>query len=68
MPTPTLEGVEVFMDDIQVYGATEADHDSCLEKVMHCTESAGLELNREKCSIKQSQLWLPGHLIDRFGI
>lgn len=62
-----LEGVEVFMDDILVYGATK-EHDSCLNMVMELIQAAGLKLNRWKCSIKQGQLPFLGHLIDRSGI
>lgn len=51
-----LEGVEVFMDDIVIYGSTEEEHDRCLDKVMQRIETAGLKLNRDKCSIRQSQL------------
>ena len=63
-----LEGVKVFMDDILVYGATKEEHDGRLEKVMQRIETAGLKLNREKCSIRQSQPRFLGHLIDRSGI
>ncbi|XP_056444336.1 uncharacterized protein K02A2.6-like [Gadus chalcogrammus] len=63
-----LEGVEVFMDDILVYGTTQEQHDGRLEKVMQRIVTAGLKLNREKCSIRQSQLRFLGHLIDRSGI
>lgn len=63
-----LEGVEIFMDDILVYGATEKEHDCRLEKVMQRIEAAGLKLNREKCSIRRSQLRFLGHLIDQSGI
>lgn len=59
-----LEVVEVFMDNILVYGATEEKHDSRLEKVMQCIEIAGLKLNRVKCSIRQNQLRFLGHLVD----
>ena len=63
-----LEGVEVFMDDILVYGTTQEQHDGRLEKVMQRIVTAGLKLNHEKCSIRQSQLRFLGHLIDRSGI
>lgn len=56
------------MDDILLYGATVEEHDSHLEKVMQHIETAALKLNREKCSIKQSQLRFLGHLIDQSGI
>lgn len=63
-----LEGVEVFMDDILVYGTTMEQHDSRLIKVMQCVQSAGFKLNMEKCSFWQSQLKFLGHLIDQSGI
>lgn len=56
-----LEGVKVLMDNILVYGVTEEQHDSRLEKVMRCIEISGLELKCEKCSIRQSQKWCLGH-------
>ena len=63
-----LEGVEIFMDDVLVYGATVNEHDQRLEKAMQRIETAGLKLNREKCSIRQSQLRFLGHIIDKDGI
>lgn len=59
-----LEGVEVFMDDILVYGTSMEQHDARLEKVLQRVESAGLKLNKEKCSLRQSQPCFLGHLID----
>ena len=63
-----LEGVEVFMDDILIYGATTKEHDHRLEMVMQRIKAAGMKLNREKCSIRQNQLRFLGHLFDRTGI
>ena len=63
-----LEGVEVFMDDILVHGATEAEHDSRLEKVMQRIAGAGLKLNREKCLFKQKEIRFLGHIIDQSGV
>ena len=63
-----LEGVEIFMDDVLVYGATVNEHDQRLEKAMQRIETAGLKLNQEKCSIRQSQLRFLGHIIDKDGI
>ncbi|XP_063063818.1 uncharacterized protein K02A2.6-like [Engraulis encrasicolus] len=63
-----LEGVEIFMDDVLVYGATVREHDQRLEKVMQRIEAAGLKLNRDKCSFRQHQLRFLGHLIDGEGI
>lgn len=63
-----LEGVEAFMDDILVYGSTMEEHDARLDKVFSRIESAGLKLNKEKCSLRQSQLRFLGHLIDHSGV
>lgn len=63
-----LEGIEVFMDDILVYGTSMEQHDARLEKVLQRVESAGLKLNKEKCSLRQSQLRFLGHLIDQSGV
>ncbi len=63
-----LYGVEVFMDDILVYGDSMEQHDARLEKVMQRIEQAGLKLNKEKCSFRQSQLRFLGHLINQSGV
>lgn len=60
-----LEGVEVFMDDILVHGTSMEQHDARLEKVLQRVEAAGLKLNKEKCSLRQSQLRFLGHIIDQ---
>ena len=63
-----LEGVEVFMDDILIYGTSMEQHDARLEMVLQRVESAGLKLNKEKCSLRRSQLRFLGHLIDQSGV
>lgn len=50
-----LEGVEIFMDDILVYGSTTEEHDTRLEKVFRRIESAGLKLNKEKCEVLEAE-------------
>ena len=42
----------VFMDDILIYGDTLEKHGLRVEKVMQQIETAGLKLNRKKCSIR----------------
>ncbi|XP_061570027.1 uncharacterized protein K02A2.6-like [Cololabis saira] len=63
-----LEGVEVFMDDILVYGTSMEQHDARLEMVLQRVESTGLKLNKDKCCLRQSQLRFLGHLIDQSGV
>lgn len=53
----TLRGLKsgkVFMDDILVHGTSMELHDARPEKVLQCVESADLKLNKEKCSLRQS--------------
>lgn len=43
-----LEGVQVYMDDVIVYGAPMQEHDTRLKRVMETMEFAGLRLNKDK--------------------
>lgn len=42
-----LEGMEVLMHDILIYGTSTEQRDAWLEKVMQCVKSAGWMLNKE---------------------
>lgn len=46
-----LEGVQVYMDDVIVYGASMQEHDTRLKRIMETMEFAGLRLNKDKCKI-----------------
>lgn len=61
-----LEGEEIFMDDILVYGYTPEKHDIHLSKVLERIESTGLKLNKEKCRFIQNQLPFLGQVINKF--
>lgn len=63
-----LEEVEVFMDDILVYGSSLEQHASRLEQVLQRVESTGLKLNLEKCTYRQSQLRFLAQLINETGV
>ncbi|KAI4890200.1 hypothetical protein NFI96_001996, partial [Prochilodus magdalenae] len=62
-----LEGVELFMDDILVHGATEEIHDQRLDKTLKVIEASGLKLNEHKCKFRQTQVRFLGHVIDKAG-
>ena len=51
-----LARVVSLIDDILMFGSTEAEHDSRLDAVMKRIESAGVTLNLEKCSFQQCNL------------
>ncbi len=44
-----LEGVEVIVDDILVWGENEQQHDERLEKAMQRIRERNIKLNPDKC-------------------
>ena len=63
-----MEGVLCHMDDVLIFGCTEAEHDVRLNEVLRRVEAAGATLNKEKCSFGLERLKFLGHIIDKDGI
>ena len=63
-----IPSVVVYIDDILIAGATEAEHLQTLDQVLERLESAGLILKKEKCSFASTSVTYLGHTIDRDGI
>lgn len=63
-----IDGVEVVVDDILVWGACEKDHDTRLEKVLQRAQSRNLKLNKDKSQIKQNKISYVGHIISEQGV
>ena len=63
-----ISNVEVFMDDIIVHAATQAQHDVTLRAVQQRLASAGITLNSAKCHISQASLKFLGHLVTADGV
>ena len=59
-----LPGISVYLDDILVTGSTLEEHLQNLDMVLDKLQSAGLRLNRDKCSFLQSSLEYLSHVID----
>ena len=57
-----LDGVEAVVDDIVIWGITEAEHDARLEQVFQRTRERNLKLNKEKSQIKLKEIT---HLVKR---
>ena len=57
-----LKGVICLLDDVLVYGATQAEHNTNLEAV-----HPSVTLNREKCSFSQNSIKFLGHIIETSG-
>lgn len=47
-----LEGVEVIVDDILIWGGNEQQHDKRLEKIIQCIRERNIKLNLENVHYK----------------
>ncbi len=63
-----LEGVQVYMNDVIIYGASMQEHDAQLKRVMKTIKFAGLRLNKDNCKIRQSGLHFLGQVVDENGV
>lgn len=63
-----LEGVEVYMDDILVYGKDQKEHDERLKAVLARLDSLGMSLNYGKCQLAKERVKFIGHIISAEGI
>ena len=60
--------VAVYLDDILITGATEAEHLANLEQVLWRLSEAGLRLKRRKCVLLASSVTYLGHRISAEGL
>ena len=63
-----IEGVEVVVDDLLIWGETEVEHDERLRKVLERTRQRNLKLNKEKSQIKLSEIHYIGHILNQDGL
>ncbi len=65
-----LEGYpcEVIVDDILVWGSTEAEHDENLLKVLDRIREINLKLKWDKCKFKVKEVRYVGHLLTEDGL
>ncbi|KAL1251129.1 hypothetical protein QQF64_018925 [Cirrhinus molitorella] len=63
-----VPGVQNYLDDLIIYGATADEHDRTLNTVLLKLKQAGLVLNDEKCHFRQTKLRFLGHVITADGI
>ncbi|XP_063970819.1 uncharacterized protein K02A2.6-like [Lytechinus pictus] len=57
-----------YLDDIIVSGKTDEEHIANLQAVLHCLESNGLRLKREKCEFMMDSVEFLGHKLDQHGV
>nr|XP_034840382.1 uncharacterized protein LOC117996432 [Maniola hyperantus] len=63
-----MEGVEVFIDDILIWGRTKEEHDIRLKEVMKRAVNSGIKFNKNKCVFSASQVTFLGHIFSSKGI
>ncbi|KAJ8048227.1 hypothetical protein HOLleu_00459 [Holothuria leucospilota] len=62
-----LPGVQCYLDDVVVYGKTQAEHDQNLRRVLTKIRDSGMKLN-SKCEFNASKIQLLGHVVTSEGI
>ena len=60
-----IEGVEVLVDDILIWGENDDQRDSRLAKVLEWAKQRHLKLNKEKCQIKKLEIPYLGHILSK---
>ena len=63
-----IEGVEVVVDNILIWGENDDQHDSRLAKVLERAKHRNLKLNKEKCQIKKVEIPYLGHILSKEGL
>ena len=63
-----LQGVEVQIDDIIVYGADELEHNKRLDNVLQRLLQTNITLNKAKCEFGVNSVKILGHIVSSEGI
>ena len=63
-----LEGVLCLIDDVLVFGRTEAEHSYRLHVALQRIQSARVTLNVNKCSFFLKSIKFLGHIVDQQGV
>lgn len=63
-----IEGAEVIVDDILIWGATIQEHDERLRKVLDRARQCNLKLSKSKCKFRKDEVEYVGHIISKHGL
>ena len=63
-----LEGVEIIMDDMLVWGENNGQHNERLIKLLERLRAIDLQLNKDKCKIGLTEIPYIGHLLSEQGV
>lgn len=62
------KNILIFIDDIVVYGKTEAEHDEALRAVLAALKKRNVLLNPSKCELKKTEIIFLGHKLSKDGV
>ena len=63
-----MEGVEVIVDDILVWGENKEQHNQRLERVLERVRENNIILNSEKCILNAQEVTYMGHILTADGL
>lgn len=63
-----IEGVEIYIDDILIWGKDQKEHDFRVKKVLQRAREIGLRLNFEKCKFSRNEVIYTGHRLSAQGV
>lgn len=63
-----IEGVELYIDDILVYGRTKVEHDKRLLEVLKVAQKNNVTFNKSKCKFGLKEVHFMGHKLTKDGI
>ena len=63
-----IEGVEVVVDDLLIWGESDEQHDKRLIQVLERARKRNLKLNKSKCQIKKDAITYIGHILSKDGL
>ena len=63
-----IEGAEIIVDDLVVWGQNDEEHDKRLEQVLEHALKSGLKLNRKRCKFSINHITYVGHIFSSNGL
>ncbi|CAB4021658.1 Hypothetical predicted protein, partial [Paramuricea clavata] len=63
-----IEGCEVIVDDLLVWGKDETEHNERLKKVIERAAEVDLRFNKEKCRFNKKEVRYVGHIFGSDGL
>ncbi|XP_048747335.2 uncharacterized protein K02A2.6-like [Ostrea edulis] len=63
-----IEGCDVIMDDILIWGKSVQQHNERLERVLKAVRHEKIKLNKKKCKIQMNEVKYMGHIFGEDGL